>query len=524
VNGTSDVRTTPAMQVTSALLFVCYLGALAAIAFVFREMINPDAVPYMRIAHYWAEGNRSLMISGTWGPLFSWLMVPLLWLQFPAFVAARLLMAFCAVLFVCSVATLFRAFRFPLPVTLGATAVAAVAALYWSVAQITPDMLLAAIVTGGFATVFSGRWIDSLAVSVLTGALFGFGYLAKPIGFPLGITFIAAAAFVGVFAFRAGVTLVLRQTLMMLLGFAAVTLPWIATLSAEYGRTTYTTATVGFAGGDRHPTFNTLHRPSAGRITSFEDPARELPNDPDAFLHDVGLRSLLDTARVRFPPLVRDLAGFDLLRLSLLAVLAAVLMFRPFHRGLMTWSWAVVPVVLVILPYSITYGMGTQRYLYPIYAFLLVCAFGLWNWIVERTQSGHTWHGLAGYVLIAFSFAYPPVATLVKGFPEVRLFGAPARDAARQLERAGSVPGSIAGASPSGLLVSFFLERPWYGDDPDASGDDFHRSGAEVILVWKRDKALIEQMSRDARFGRVGATGEDGQFPSGLVIYRRKGA
>ena len=58
VNGTSDVRTTPAMQVTSALLFVCYLGALAAIAFVFREMINPDAVPYMRIAQYWAEGNR----------------------------------------------------------------------------------------------------------------------------------------------------------------------------------------------------------------------------------------------------------------------------------------------------------------------------------------------------------------------------------------------------------------------------------------------------------------------------------
>jgi len=56
------------------------LIVLAGIAFlvpVAKNIFYSDSIGYFRPSQYWASGDLSLAISGYWGPLSSWIMIPL---------------------------------------------------------------------------------------------------------------------------------------------------------------------------------------------------------------------------------------------------------------------------------------------------------------------------------------------------------------------------------------------------------------------------------------------------------------
>ena len=80
-------------------VFVCQILALAAAGWINRQALNPDGVAYMRIASYYAPGKMDLAVSGYWGPLLSWLLVPWLKAGVTAVAAARIVMALSAVYF-----------------------------------------------------------------------------------------------------------------------------------------------------------------------------------------------------------------------------------------------------------------------------------------------------------------------------------------------------------------------------------------------------------------------------------------
>src|ERR1041385_9192010 len=74
-------------------VFVFQILALAAAGWINRQALNPDGVAYMRIASYYAAGRTDLAISGYWGPLLSWLLVPWLKAGVSPVIAARIVMA-----------------------------------------------------------------------------------------------------------------------------------------------------------------------------------------------------------------------------------------------------------------------------------------------------------------------------------------------------------------------------------------------------------------------------------------------
>src|SRR6266496_4293123 len=80
-------------------VFVSQIIALAAAGWINRQALNPDGIAYMRIASYYASGRMDLAISGYWGPLLSWLLVPWLKAGVTAVAAARSVMALSAVYF-----------------------------------------------------------------------------------------------------------------------------------------------------------------------------------------------------------------------------------------------------------------------------------------------------------------------------------------------------------------------------------------------------------------------------------------
>ena len=97
------------------------------------HQLNPDAVAYMRIAGYYAGGQWDLAVTGYWGPLLSWLMVPLLKAGMAPLVAARVVMALSGVVFLCGAVAVFRSFRLPRLALVTGAWIAAGWSVFWSV-------------------------------------------------------------------------------------------------------------------------------------------------------------------------------------------------------------------------------------------------------------------------------------------------------------------------------------------------------------------------------------------------------
>src|SRR5262245_47309264 len=141
----------------------------------------------MRIASYYAAGRTDLAISGYWGPLLSWLLVPWLKAGVTPVVAARIVMGLSALYFLWACWRVLVRFglRGP-PLSWALWSVAAVS-VFWSVENITPDLLLGALVGHAVSAMATARWLERTGVAWRTGVCWGLAYLAKGVGFPIAL-------------------------------------------------------------------------------------------------------------------------------------------------------------------------------------------------------------------------------------------------------------------------------------------------------------------------------------------------
>src|SRR6266496_4093043 len=130
-----------------ASLVAAYLVQIALLvksAWLFREQINPDAVVYIRIAQYYLSGQTHLMVSGTWGPLLSWLIVPWLLVFDDPLLAAHAAVAVSAVVFLFGCFCVLRAVRLPGTAIMIGTWITAFLSVAWS-GVVTGDLLMAGL-------------------------------------------------------------------------------------------------------------------------------------------------------------------------------------------------------------------------------------------------------------------------------------------------------------------------------------------------------------------------------------------
>jgi hypothetical protein len=171
--------------------FLVQILLLVKATWLYREQINPDAISYLRIAGYYLHGQTDLMVSGVWGPLFSWLIVPWL-LVFPDvddhLLAAHAAVAVSAVVFLFGTYSVLKAMRLPRDAVVVGTWITAFLSVSWSVSVISPDLLMSGIFCYGVSRLLSGKW------DIGTGMILGVAYLAKHIALPLsGLVVVALA-------------------------------------------------------------------------------------------------------------------------------------------------------------------------------------------------------------------------------------------------------------------------------------------------------------------------------------------
>ena len=153
-----------------------YAIMLVPLAFHFSDQINPDGVAYLRIAGYYLTGDVGKAVSGYWSPLYSWLLMPWLAMGVPGLLATKLLAACLAVAWVMGVALLARRYA-ESPVTRRLlVATAAVSVLSWSIEIISPDLLLAVVLTFYFYVV------SDPAIMTARARAFACGLLADALG------------------------------------------------------------------------------------------------------------------------------------------------------------------------------------------------------------------------------------------------------------------------------------------------------------------------------------------------------
>lgn len=540
------------MSVTRQIgvIFGIQILLLTVAAWRNANQLNPDAVAYCRIAGYYAEGQWALAVSGYWGPMLSWLMVPLMKVGCAPLVAARAVMALSGGVFLAGVVTLLRAFRLPRSALLAGSGMAAAWAVFWSIRNISPDLLMAGLAGLAIAATYRAmltrascqptaaskqfrliEMVTSLRLQAVThspaikaGSFWGLAYLAKAIALPWALLVTAGFALFASIGRPDLRRLMITRLGAVCLGIALTAGPWVAILSSHYGRFTFSTTgpiAHALAGPDHesryHPAMVTLHQPEAGRMTQWEEPSRMAYRfwspfaDLQSWQHQ--LRVMQNNAEIitswllpadawlatnAQPAWRRWLATFDFLGLGMGALWAGSLaVVRDFsHLRRRRWLWAVIPVVTLTGLYLPFFVMKEDnRYFYAVWPLL-------WLMVLACRPRSPRWRRLF-YRLVLVSFALPAVLWCAAGLKGLANPAAEsARNWARELQAAG-VRGPLAGSGllpggRSGLYTAFFMGDRWLGDARSAP-ELFANAGARIVMLAKTDR-LTEAFARSPQW------------------------
>lgn len=495
-----------------------------------RFSLTPDSVVYIRIAEYYATGQTHLAVAGYFGPLLSWLMVP--WLGFvkEPIDAARIAMILSAILFLLGSVSVLRTLRLPrVGVVCGAWLVAA-ASITWSVENISPDLLLGGLLCLAVGRMVSPPWLNTLSTPFIAGLLCGAAYLAKAVAFPVTFLLSLGLGALWVISRRGGITQVVRSVGITLLGFALLAGPWVLILSCKYKQPTFSIsgkiahALVGPVKIPlEHPHFRTFDPPEPGRVTSWENPNPQMymywsPFGSLAYAQ-YQFRIICDNYRL----VLSKLQGFDALGIGLLALVAGLLLHRPWRENLSTepWRWAGVPVACLCLMY-LPVTANTWRYYFPTYPFLIAASMGMLGWLTSKDLTRRRVFGLLGLGLVVGSFAMPVLLSFPSTFRGRPNHGVYAYALAQKLQAAGLSGPLAAVANVRSLYIAFFMQQPWYGSEENPTPARLKASRASLVAVL-RHSPLLATLDQEAGFedlDRVLFTSEDEARPFPWKLYR----
>ncbi|MGH8532882.1 MAG: hypothetical protein ACREV1_09220 [Gammaproteobacteria bacterium] len=525
-----------------SLALVIQIPLLIAAGSGHLNQMNPDAVAYLRVARYYLEGCFQLAVNGYWGPLFSWLVAPLLTLVEKPAVAARIVMGLSALIYLAGGTCLLRALGFDrMTVGIGAVLLA-LFSINLSVAVISPDLLM------------SGLFLLALHYTLAPGAgrrplvaglLYGLAYLAKAVALPMALVLLTAISLIRVYAGGATRHPVMRSVTWGTIGLVLIALPWITVLSWHYGKPTFSTsgsishAFVGPHNPDlKHPTFVVHHLPEAGRVTSWEDPTAL--RDHALYQRWSPFASIADfTHQIRLTlynayNVLRFLAEFDGIGIGITSAFLGLVLFRPWRRSCETYPWRLAaPATVLMAGIYLPVYADAERYYLGCYPLLLASAFGVVGAFAElaATRFLTTVHATrpaamrsVATVLVAASFGAALPGRLQQALSHG--YVTPSYVLAQRLAPLLPSTEPIVSVGDSGrvaLYTAFLTGQPYYGNrlgKDNVSVTDLLKTGAGYVVV-KRDLPLAQALSHHAAAQRLGGGLNETTWP--VRVYRLEG-
>lgn len=366
-----------------AVALIIYLVAGLCLVGRYRYQINPDGISYISIAQKYLNGDFSNAINGYWGPMFSWLLAPLLAVGTESLLAAKILNLLIGAAAI--IALRMLSYRFEIPRSIGTVILflAVPVILSFAFSDITPDLLVMFLLLVYLGIIFKQDYAASTKQGVFCGVWGGLGYLAKSYAFPF---FISHFLIMNIIYYLRGETKevkkkVVRNFLAGIAVFALISGIWIGLISNKYrevtfgtsGRTTYGAATGGGRGSLAIYTEGFLEPPNATAINIWEDPSYlKSPREP------LGTRVFIkDQLRMTAGHIVTISGIFMDFSILSIAIGVAYLLFwlRRFNRAIIRTIPAEVlyPTITIVLfagGYSLIWVQA--RYLWVICIMLML--------------------------------------------------------------------------------------------------------------------------------------------------------
>jgi len=372
-----------ALSVSRLTAWVCvsaYLVIGLGMAWLSRFEMTPDGFAYVQIARHYANGSLPLAVNSWWGPLLPWLLVPFIWMKMHPIFAARLLSIVFGLGFAAGVSALVRG------MTGGrgwliALVMGLMASLTMLPRYLSPDMLLACLITWYFVKTMKLLRSDSIGLAAAVGLLGGLAYLTKAYALPFVLFHLAGTVFFkSLLAGRSVTKASLKQYAAAITVLLLVAAPWILTISIHDGRPTlgsaakYASAWSGNESLGGMP-FTRLQLPREGRIWTWEDPAETHFPWPTWSASDgvEGLKKQIRVAGaniVSLPALLNTADAFQLMSGGFILVL--VFLF-PLRRTLTSRPdairlWAALSILLYMGGYVSLFVY--DRYLWPTWGIM----------------------------------------------------------------------------------------------------------------------------------------------------------
>ncbi len=517
------------------MILAAYAALAAMVQVRCADLLTSDGECYLRIASCYAKGDFRHAVFGHWSPLGPWTLVPLVAAGMAPRIAMRLMIALWGAL--CVVGTWRVAGRLgdrgsdpktdgrkpatptcPWP-QVAAAACAALLALEFSVDH-RVDLLVAAILLFYLDAAMDERLFRSWKWALWAGILGGIAYLAKLYALPFfaasfTLTVLARAwaerraecgMKSGIWNLGSGMPLrrAARAWAFGALGFLLLAAPWVAVLSAKYGRLAVGTAAantyalVGPGSGDaRQQAITGLHRPPEDAPNVWQDATRDLPS-PDGPQQPVGIGDKLAAAATNALRILRDIQRLDEFGLGLAALAllpVAIVLARRDRERAFRYAALLLAVLIYCGGYALIYA-DERRFFWFVYFASVALAFhlaGLLSRVLARLAP--RWRerqrrllAVAAGIVIVVSFAFHPIRFLGDLFRQPP----PGREHRLMAERlrALGIGGPLASSNWwDGLHTAYYLDAKYAGmpaaKDPEGIAAEMRAAGAATLLVWR---------------------------------------
>ena len=149
-----------------------------------RYGITPDGISYISIAQKYLDGNFGDAVNGYWGPLLSWLLVPVLALGVPPVLAPKLVLLVTGMMTI--VGARLLSYRFDMSESVRTILLVSLIPVtcYFALFRMTPDLLIATTLLFYLAFIFDSAYRTHAGYGWRCGVVGGLSFFAKSFGFP----------------------------------------------------------------------------------------------------------------------------------------------------------------------------------------------------------------------------------------------------------------------------------------------------------------------------------------------------
>lgn len=161
-----------------------YLAISALLFHFYLYKLYPDTISYISIGQKYLNGHFESAVNGFFAPLYSWLLIPFLYIGITPSVSIKVLSVSIGFLAIAAVYILLQPFEISSSGRKTILLTSIPMTIYFAFSYSTPDLLMTAILLFYFYFIFKPDYNTSIKNGVFSGILGGVAYLSKHYAFP----------------------------------------------------------------------------------------------------------------------------------------------------------------------------------------------------------------------------------------------------------------------------------------------------------------------------------------------------